>query len=175
MARWREASRVGCGRRALLAAGVAGAIALSGCSSTFTAQPYTPGVGTNMNRGDVKLRAMVLVVDGDRAWLTGSVVTDQQADTLTGIDGVAQDSSGNELGDGSLTFEAPRIEVPAGGIVDLTKQGVSTEKGKLVPGLNATLTLTFQNAGEATLVVPVVDTEHPDYKTFSPSAPASQG
>lgn len=149
---------------------VAGLMAFSGCTSTFTAQPYTPGVGTNVDQGPVMVRAMVLVIDGDKAYLTGSIVSHED-DNLTGIQGKAQDGSFKDVAD--LTFTDAQIEVPTDKLVTLTDKQISTPVGDLKPGLTAQLTLNFEKAGAATLVVPVVDTKHPDYTTFNPSAAAS--
>lgn len=148
-------------RRGVLALAVVGAVALSGCTSTFTAQPYTPGVGTNVDAGDTKVRALVLVVDGEQAVLTGSLVSIRGNDALTKITGKALDANGNEVGD--LTFPDGRIEVKPNTLVKLTDMKLTTPKGKLTPGFNADLTLQFERGGAVDITVPVVSTDHPDY------------
>lgn len=170
MATWSDSLRSRRVRHALAATSAAAVIALSGCSSTFTAQPYTPGVGTNVDQGSMLVRSLVLVVDGERAWLTGAVVSEDGADTLTRITGTAQNSQGEDQDGGALTFPDGQIAVPSGGMVNLTGKNLSTPAGELTPGLTAKLTLHFQQAGDATLVVPVVDKSHPDYATFTPTA-----
>lgn len=149
-------------RRAAAALAVAGVIALGGCTSTFTAQPYTPGVGVNVDQGDMKTRALVLVVDGEKALLTGAIVSNTEKDTLVKITGQAQDATGKNLGE--LSFNDAKVEVKPNNLVNLTEKKISTAKGKLTPGFTAELKLEFEKSGTATVVVPVVSTEHADYK-----------
>lgn len=157
-------------RRGAVALAVAGVITLGGCTSTFTAQPYTPGVGTNTDLGEtdaLKLRGMVLVIDGEKAILTGSVVETMHNDSLTKISGVSLDEKGDPSGD--LSFSEAKAELKPNQLVKLTEMKIVTDKGKLVPGYTAKLTFDFQNAGSTDLVVPVVDNSLPDYKDVKAS------
>ena len=42
----------------------------------------------------------------------------------------------------------------------------------LVPGLSANITLQFENAGQTTVTVPIVDGNQPQYASISPPAAA---
>ncbi|MGA4507903.1 hypothetical protein ACQB6R_02585 [Propionibacteriaceae bacterium G1746] len=147
-------------RTVAAAASLAAVVALGGCVSTFTAQPYTPGVGVNADAGQVKARALVLVLDGQSAHLTGSIVS-TEADTLTSVKGTAQDSSFNDLG--ALTFPDARVAIPSNKLVPLTPQNLVATSPDLKAGLTAKLTLTFDKSGTTTVVVPIVSNENPDY------------
>lgn len=151
-------------RTAAAALALAGVVALGGCTSTFTAQPYTPGIGTNVDAGPVKVRALVLVMDGDTAQLTGSIVG-LDTDTLLSISGNAQDAHFNNLG--SLSFPDARIAIAKDKLTPLDDKNLVTPTGDLVLGMTARITFTFEKAGEATVLVPVLDTSHADY---SPAA-----
>lgn len=158
-------------RNAAAALALAGAVALSGCSSTFTAQPYTPGVGTNVDAGPVKARALVLVTEGDSARLTGSIVS-LESDTLVSISGQAQDASFNDVG--NLTFPQARIDLGANKLVPLTDLNLVTTSGELKPGLTAQLELKFEKSGSATVVVPVLGSKDFYFSTMSPAATPSK-
>ncbi|MGA4669022.1 hypothetical protein ACPCG0_04350 [Propionibacteriaceae bacterium Y1923] len=147
-------------RTAAAALALAGVVALGGCTSTFTAQPYTPGIGTNVDAGPVKVRALVLVLDGESAQLTGSIVG-LEADTLLGITGHAQDAAFDNLG--ALSFPDTRIAIAKDKLTPLTDKNLVTQAGDLTLGLTAEITFNFENSGSATVQVPVVDASHADY------------
>lgn len=150
-------------RSAAAALALAGVVALGGCTSTFTAQPYTPGIGTNIDAGPVKVRALVLVLDGDSARLTGSIVG-IESDTLVAIRGYAQDASFTNRG--ALTFPDARIAVAPNKLTSLTDKSLTTTSPDLTAGLTAEIVLEFEKAGPATLQVPVVSSDHGDYSTL---------
>lgn len=152
-----------------LAAAAVLAAALGGCASTFTAQPYTPGVGVNADLGqNLQVRALVLVVNGTKTYLTGSVVS-YQKDTLDKVTGQALDSSGSATGS-PLDFTGPTSgTVRANNVYAITDQNVSTPTGDLEAGLTAKVTLQFSKAGSTTVTVPVVDVSNPDYATLKPA------
>lgn len=153
-------------RTAAAALALAGVVALGGCTSTFTAQPYTPGVGTNVDAGPVKVRALVLVLDGDTARLTGSIVG-LDSDTLLSIKGNAQDAHFTNLG--ALTFPDARIAVAPNKLTSLTDKDLTTPAGDLTMGLTAQIVFQFEKAGSATVQVPVVSSENADYRSLAPS------
>ena len=149
-------------RTAAAALALAGVVALGGCTSTFTAQPFTPGIGTNVDAGPVKVRALVLVLDGDTAQLTGSIVGNE-SDTLVSITGNAQDASFTNQGD--LTFPDARIALSPNKLTSLTDKKLTATSADLVEGLTAEIVFTFEKAGTATVQVPVVSSDHNDYST----------
>jgi hypothetical protein len=62
------------------------------------------------------------------------------------------------------------VSVANGALVVLTDQAPITVKSPdLVPGLDAIVTLAFQNAGEVTLRVPVVDGNEAPYVSLKPT------
>lgn len=151
-------------RTAAAALALAGVVALGGCTSTFTAQPYTPGVGTNVDAGPVKVRALVLVLDGEAALLTGSIVG-IESDTLVSIKGSAQDAAFKNVG--PLTFPDARIAVAANKLTTLTDKNLTATGTGLTAGLTAEIVFEFEKNGTATLQVPVVSSEHSDYSNLA--------
>lgn len=151
-------------RRRTLALAVAGVIALGGCTSTFTAQPYTPGVGANVDAGAMKLRSLVIIKDGDNAYLTGALVGQGSGDRLVALRGTTLDASGNPTG--GLTFSGGQLEAPADRLVPLE---FPTDGSGLTAGLNVLVEAEFEQHGTTRVVVPVVTKDNPDYATFSPT------
>ena len=150
-------------RSIAVAAAVLAAPVLSSCGVNFDAQTdqvYNPAVGVNDRAGTVDV-LNALVVSGSPG--SGTVVAtlvnnDQQnADSIRGIAGAGQDSSLAVQVGGSRT-------IPAGGLLNLAKQGKVTVRGKQVlPGKFVEITFSFDRAEAITVDVPVVSHGNPDY------------
>ena len=102
--------------------------------------------------------------------LSASLVTDGR-DELTEVTGYAIKVDGSEGAPLTVTL-ANTVSIANGAQIVLTDQApIAVTSPDLAPGLTASVTLTFANAGEVTVVVPVVDGNEPQYATISP-APA---
>ncbi|MEO5709930.1 MAG: hypothetical protein ABIQ59_08910 [Nocardioidaceae bacterium] len=136
---------------------------LSSCGASFGAQTdqvYNPSRGVDDRDGEVDvLNALVVTgADGSGTLVATFVDNDQvNADSLTGVAGAGQDAAltGKVAGDATI---------PAAGVLNLATQGDVTLKGKrIVPGNFVKITFSFDRAGSATLDVPVVSSDDPDY------------
>jgi hypothetical protein len=146
-----------------------------------TNQPYTPAEGVNIDVGDpanpdkvVHVRNLLLIswAPGE-AVLSGSVVTDGR-DALTAVSGTPTKVDATEGAPFTATIPNT-VSLANGHQVVLTDQEPITVKSPdLMAGLDAAVTLAFQNAGEVTLRVPVVDGNEAQYATLRPTpAPTS--
>jgi hypothetical protein len=104
--------------------------------------------------------------------VSASIVTDDR-DALTAVSGTPIKVDGTE--GAPFTATIPNTVSLANGLqVVLTDQAPVTVKSPdLMAGLDANVTLTFQNAGEVTLRVPVVDGNEPQYATLKPTPTSS--
>jgi hypothetical protein len=144
-----------------------------------TNQPYTPAEGVNIDIGDpanpenvVHVRNLALI-----SWapgggvVSGSIVTDGR-DALTAVSGTPIKVDGTEGAPFTATIPNT-VSIANGAQVVLTDQTpITVTSPELMAGLEAVVTLAFQNAGEATLRVPVVDGNEAQYATLKPT-PAS--
>ena len=151
-------------RRCIAAATVLlAAPVLSSCGVSFGAQTdqvYNPSVGTDDREGSVDvLNALIVSGTDGSGTLAASLVDNDQAigDALKGVAGAGQDSS--------LTAKiAGDTTIPAGGLLNLATQGnVSVTGKRVVPGNFVRITFSFDRAAAATLDVPVVPADNPDY------------
>lgn len=141
--------------------------ALSACTSVGVVDPYTPGIGTETQVGETKLRAMVIVETGEgKGLLTGAIAAEED-DTLTSIKGQSTDAALDD--NGNLTINQLTLEAPSSKLVKLADKKITVSGEKLKAGLYARLTFAFEKAGDVTLLVPVVAKDHPDYKGVSGS------
>ena len=152
-------------------------LALGACGTDAqTLKPYTPAEGVNLDVGDsynpeqvVHVRNL-LIISKERGSgiLSASLVTDGR-DQLTGVSGFAIKSDGSQGAPLTVTLTntvsiANRAQIV---LTDQTPIGVTS--ADLAPGLTASMTLTFAKAGEATVIVPVVDGNLPEYASISPA------
>ena len=168
----------------LRARGLAGLLAILALLLTVAAcgtdaqtlQPYTPAEGVNVDVGDpyddknvVHVRNLLIISKSRGSGvLSASLVTDGR-DQLTSVTGFAIKPDGSQGAplDVALTNTvsvANRAQVV---LTDLPP--ITVTSADLVPGLTASMTLTFANAGEVTLIVPVVDGNQPQYASISPA------
>jgi hypothetical protein len=141
-----------------------------------TNQPYTPAEGVNIDVGDpanpdkvVHVRNLLLIswAPGE-AVLSGSVVTDDR-DALTAVSGTPTKVDATEGAPFTATIPNT-VSLANGHQVVLTDQEPITVKSPdLMAGLDAAVTLAFQNAGEVTLRVPVVDGNEAPYMSLKPT------
>jgi hypothetical protein len=145
-----------------------------------TSRPYTPAEGVNIDVGDpatpnkvvhVRNLAIISWAPGEGI-LSGSIVTADR-DTLTGVSGVPIKVDGTDGAPFTATI-SNTVSVANGALVVLTdQQPITLKSPDLAPGLDAKLTLQFQNAGEATLKVPIVDGNEPQYASLKPTPTSS--
>ena len=160
---------------ALLA--VLGLVLVGACGNNAqTLRPYTPAEGVNVDAGDpsdarnvVHVRNLLIISKAPGSGvLSASLVTDGR-DQLTGATGYATKSDGSEGAPLTVTL-SNSVSIANGAQVVLTDQApIGVRSADLAPGLTANMTLTFANAGEITVVVPVVDGNEPQYASISPA------
>ncbi|HEX6759400.1 MAG TPA: hypothetical protein VF086_13480 [Propionibacteriaceae bacterium] len=175
-------SRTGAGGLALRGGAslllVIGLLLVSGAcgQDVQTTRPYTPGEGINVDVGDpaipnkvvhVRNLAIISFAPGEGI-LSGSIVTADR-DALTAVTGTPLKVDGTE--GAPLTATIPNtVSVANGALVVLTDQApISLKSPDLAAGLDAIVMLAFQNAGEVTLRVPVVDGNEGQYLSLKPT------
>jgi hypothetical protein len=139
-----------------------------------TLKPYTPAEGVNLDVGNptdyeevVHVRKLLIISrEPGSGILSASIVTDGR-DQLTEVSGFAIKSDGTQ--GAPLTVKLTNtVSIANRAQVVLTDSPISVESADLVPGLTASITLTFANAGEATVIAPVVDGKAGHYASISP-------
>ena len=153
-------------------------LAVGACGTDAqTLQPYTPAEGVNLDVGDpydpesvVHVRNLLIISkEPGSGILSASLVTDGR-DQLREITGFAIKSDGSQGAPIRVTL-TNTVSIANRAQIVLTDQTtpISVTSADLAPGLTASLTLTFANAGEATVIVPVVDGDFPEYASISPA------
>lgn len=145
-----------------------------------TMQPYTPGEGVNVDVGAgeeggnnedgvVLVRNLLIISHGPgEGILSGSMVIDGN-DALTGVSGTAIKTDGSPGAPLTATFPGT-VTLPGNVLVVLTNGPLITVSSPdLAAGLEASVTLQFEKAGQATVRVPVVDGAAPQYRTITAS------
>lgn len=140
-----------------------------------TLRPYTPAEGVNIDVGDpadvenqVYVRNLLIISNAPGVGIiSGSLVTDGR-DQLSGISGVPIKADGSEGAPFTATL-SNTVSIANGAMVVLTDGApITVRSPDLLAGLTARLTLTFAKAGEANVIVPVMDGNEPQYATISP-------
>ena len=189
----RRASRAG---RSALRTGVIGRASLKGVSLLLVAglaflaagcgmnvqtnRPYTPSDGVNVDVGDaanpnkvVHVRNLSIIswAPGEGV-VSGSIVTADR-DSLTAVSGIPIKVDGSE--GTPFTGTIPSTVSVANGLqVVLTDQPpIIVKSPDLKAGLDAIVTLQFENAGEVTTRAPIVDGNVGPYVSLKPSATPS--
>jgi hypothetical protein len=145
-----------------------------------TNKPYQPADGVNVDVGDpanpsevvhVRNLAIISWAPGEGV-VSGSIVTAGR-DSLTAVTGIPIKADGSE--GAPFTGTMPSTVALANGFqVVLTDQPpIVVTSPDLKPGLDAVLTLQFENAGEITTRVPIVDGNEAPYVSLKPSATPS--
>ena len=145
-----------------------------------TNKPYQPAEGVNVDVGDpanptevvhVRNLAIISWAPGEGV-VSGSIVTAGR-DSLTAVTGIPIKADGSE--GAPFTGTIPSTVALANGLqVVLTDQPpIIVKSPDIKPGLDAILTLQFENAGEVTTRVPTVDGNVGQYVSVKPSATPS--
>jgi hypothetical protein len=144
-----------------------------------TNRPYTPAEGVNIDVGNpatpnkvVHVRNLSIISWGPgEGVLSGSIVTADR-DSLSAVSGVPLKIDGEGA---PFTGTIPSTVSLANGLqVVLTDQPpIIVKSPDIMPGFGANVTLQFENAGEVTLRVPILDGNEPQYATLKPSATPS--
>jgi copper(I)-binding protein len=129
-----------------------------------TDEIYTPANAANYREGQVKVLNAVIVSSGEGSGTFVATLVNNETNQAVSDDDKAV--SGDDKADqlvglgGDVTAKLPQpVDIPASGIAVLAKpagKGIKVT-GDFKPGDFVTVTLTFKNAGEATLQVPVVE------------------
>jgi hypothetical protein len=141
-----------------------------------TNRPYTPADGVNIDVGDptmpnklvhIRNLAIISYARGEGI-LSGSIVTADR-DALTAVSGAPLKPDGTEGAPFTVTIPNT-VSVANGALVVLTDQApIILKSPDLAPGLDAIVTLAFQNAGEVTQRVPVLDGNVGPYVSLKPT------
>lgn len=153
-------------RRLAVAATILVAPALSSCGVNFGAQTdqlYTPADGVNQRDGSVDVLNALLVADEAGAGRFIATLVNNEPETedeLVGIRGA------EEASDASVTIGEGETVIPEGGLLNLAEEGaavieVNGDPETVRPGFFIALTLTFADAEEVTVEVPVLSPEGP--------------
>jgi hypothetical protein len=141
-----------------------------------TNRPYTPAEGANVDVGDpanpdkvVHVRNLLIISwEPGQGVVSASIVTDDR-DALTAVSGTPIKVDGTEGAPFTATI-GNTVSIANGAQVVLTDQApISVQSPDLMAGLEAAVTLAFQNAGEVTVRVPVVDGNEAQYATLRPT------
>jgi hypothetical protein len=145
-----------------------------------TNRPYTPSEGVSFDVGDpanpdkvVHVRNLLIISwEPGEGVVSASIVTDDR-DALTAVSGTPIKVDGTEGAPFTATI-GNTVSIANGAQVVLTDQSpITVQSPDLMAGLEAVVTLAFQNAGEATVRVPVVDGNEPQYATLKPTPTAT--
>jgi hypothetical protein len=141
-----------------------------------TDQPYTPAEGSNIDVGNpanpdevVHVRNLLIISHAPGEGIVSATIVTDGRDALTSVSGMPIKVDGTEGAPFTDTI-SNTVPIADGALVVLTDQSPITVKSPdLMAGLDAVVTLTFQNAGEVTLKAPVVDGNEPQYATLKPT------
>ncbi len=143
-------------------------------SDAQTLKPYTPAEGVNFDVGDEKdiktvvhVRNLLIISKEPGSGVLSALLVTDGRDELTKVTGKAIKSDGSDGAPltvsitNSVTF-ANRAQVV---LTDRAPIGVTS--ADLAPGRTAAMTLSFANAGDISVVVPVADGTEPQYADIS--------
>lgn len=145
-----------------------------------TSQPYTPGEGINVDVGDpadpnkvIHVRNLMIISWGPGEGVVSGTMVTADRDSLTGVSGTPIKVGGIEGAPFAVTMPST-VALASGVPVVLTDQPpILVKSPDIMPGFGARLTLQFENAGEETVLVPIVDGNESQYVTLKPSATPS--
>jgi hypothetical protein len=153
-----------------------GLLLVAGCGmNAQTSKPYTPAEGINVDVGDpaqnnlvVHVRNLLIIAKAPgQGVLSASLVTNNR-DSLTKVSGNPIKLDGSDGAPFTVTMPNA-VTIANGAEVVLTGMPlIVLSSPDLVPGLSATITLQFENAGQTTLKVPIEDGNQPQYASISP-------
>jgi hypothetical protein len=141
-----------------------------------TLRPYTPADGINLDVGNpsdstnvVYVRNLMIISRAPGQGVLSATLMTYGRDELTGVTGTAikVDSTTGSPFTATLTNT---VSFANGAPIVLTDGSpIAVNSPDLASGLSANITLQFRKAGEATLVIPVVDGNDPYYATITPA------
>ncbi|RYY49018.1 MAG: hypothetical protein EON53_05115 [Actinomycetales bacterium] len=157
---------------------LAASLGLSACGTgggAATNQQYQPGIGANLRTGDVQLYNALLVAGSDDtlAFSAGVLNTTDSPQTLESVTITPLGGSGSVTADPATDVElAPRQLFTIGRAGELA----GIDGATLPVGRYADVTLTFSDAGEVEISVPVVarNASYADVAETPPSDTAEQ-
>lgn len=157
---------------------LAASLGLSACGTgggAATNQQYQPGIGANLRTGDVQLYNALLVAGSDDtlAFSAGVLNTTDSPQTLESVTITPLGGSGSVTADPATAVElAPRQLFTIGRAGELA----GIDGATLPVGRYADVTLTFSDAGEVEISVPVVarNASYADVAETPPSDTAEQ-
>jgi hypothetical protein len=145
-----------------------------------TNKPYNPAEGVNVDVGDpaqpnkvVHVRNLMIIswAPGEGV-ISGSIVTADR-DSLTAVTGIPIKADGSEGAPFTGTIPST-VSLANGVLVVLTAQPpIIVKSPDIMAGLDAVLTLQFENAGEVTTRAPIVEGSDAEYVSLKPSATPS--
>ena len=141
-----------------------------------TLRPYTPAEGINVDVGDpadysglVHVRNLLIIGKAPGQGVVSASLVTNDRDELTAFTGVPIKLDGSN----GAPFTADLSQTVSFGngaqIVLTDRPLITVSSPDLVSGGSVNATLQFKNAGEVTLLIPVVDGSEPQYATISPS------
>lgn len=154
-----------------------------------TLQPYTQADGVNFQIGDLtkdpnqqvlKVRNLMVLADqSGKAFLSGSLIINPAvgkpsgSDTLQSISGTVLKPSGDP--GAAVKFDSfTPVRIASAQLTILTdSEPITVTSSDIKPGGTLRLVLTFAQAGEYSVTVPVVDRTNSEYKTVTPAPSAS--
>ncbi len=150
-------------------------LVLSACGfNVQTNLPYTPSEGVNLSIGSVQIRNLMVLSRGDNQGFVSATLSSTKDDSLVAVSGTVIKSDGSNGAALTSTLAAPVSLTPGIPVVLTDSPAFVTVTGEgLTPGLTANLTMEFRSAGRATVLVPVIDANHPYYVTVSPEPSSS--
>ncbi|MPV37583.1 hypothetical protein [Georgenia subflava] len=146
-------------RLAAAAAAVAAVLVLAGCSVAnpiTTQDPYAPSDGVRVAVTEfVSVENLMILTtgEGEEGHLLGAVVNRSKEDVEVAF------TFGESGG-------AVPVRVEAGGTVNFTDAGITTESVEAAPGANITATVEMPTAGAQQVAVPVLDGTIPPYGDY---------
>lgn len=157
------------------------AIGMASCGfDDQTLQPYTQAEGVNTDIGKdpntsaalVKVRNLLIISKANGTGFISAQLTSPKGDALTSVTGTTLTSDGSQSGKVAAELKLPVAFGPSNAIQLSTHSPAIMVNGNgLVAGRTAKLTLTFREAGEITVQVPVVDGNKADYASSKPAKP----
>jgi hypothetical protein len=152
-------------------------LAVGGCGNDAqTLRPYTPAEGVNADVGDpydlesvVHVRNLLIISRSPGSGILSASMVTNGRDQLRDVTGYAIKADGSRGADLDVKLTST-VSVANGALLVLTDEGsIPVTSKDLAPGLTASMTLTFANAGAVTAIVPVVDGNLPEYASISPA------
>lgn len=147
-----------------------------------TLRPYTPAEGINFDVGDeqdirnvVHVRNLLIISKAPGSGVLSALLVTDGRDELTQVTGNAIKADGSEGAPLTVTITDSVTFANRAQVVLTDRAPISVTSADLAPGRTATMTLSFANAGDITVIVPVADGTEPQYADVSaaPSATPS--